>query len=398
MKVLPKAIFYYLFIPLSGALLAGPTFEIKQLALDGNEGVAIADVNQDGKLDVVAGRNWFEAPEFLPRPVRSIEDWNGYVESNCDFVEDLNGDGFPDVLSGSFVGTEVHWYENPGKEPLALGKMWKKHLLVDTGYSQNEGTLMHDLDGDGRREWISNSWNQKNPQLVWTFGSAEQEVLQKIGKMEVKKMVSMPTLVKHVISEDVNGHGMGFGDINNDGREDIIFGQGWFERPAENALGQTWTLHKDWPYLHGSVPVFVRDLNGDGINDLIWGKGHDYGLFWWESQGIVDGKFTWKEHEIDRSYSQPHTLHFADLDGDGVDELITGKRFHAHNGKDPGGQERPCLYAYTWDAKSRSFSRSVINEGRVGCGLQIATADLNGDGKLDIAVAGKSGTYICFNQ
>lgn len=381
-----------------GSLHAELHFEIKQLAIDGNEGVAVADVDQDGKLDVVAGRNWYAAPDFLPRPVRTIEDWNGYIESNCDFIEDLNGDGFPDVISGSFTQTEVYWYENPGKEPLALGKMWPRHLLVDTGYGHNEGTLMHDIDGDGKREWITNSWNKKNPQLVWSLTNSPREVIKRVGKMEVKKSVIMPTLKKHVINENTNGHGMGFGDINNDGREDIIFGQGWHERPSGKVLDQPWKLHLDWPYLHASVPVFVRDLNGDGKNDLIWGKGHDYGLFWWESLGIVDGKFTWKEHVIDRSYSQPHTLHFADLDGDGKDELITGKRFHAHNGKDPGGREKPCLYYYTWDTKKLTFTRTVINEGRVGCGLQIACADLNGDGTLDIAVAGKSGTYICFNK
>ena len=89
-------------------------FEIQQLALDANEGVAIADVDQDGTLDVIAGRNWYAGPDFLPRPLRSIADWNGYVESNGDFIHDVNKDGFLDVVAGSFIQTEVSWYQNPG--------------------------------------------------------------------------------------------------------------------------------------------------------------------------------------------------------------------------------------------------------------------------------------------
>ena len=91
-------------------------------------------------------------------------------------------------------------------------------------------------------------------------------------------------------------------------------------------------------------------------------------------------------------------LHLADIDGDGEDELITGKRVFAHNGKDPGGKEDPVLYYYNWDAKQKRFDRKTIVEGSAGTGLQIATGDLNGDGRLDIAVAGKSGTYVIFNE
>jgi hypothetical protein len=127
--------------------------------------------------------------------------------------------------------------------------------------------------------------------------------------------------------------------------------------------------------------------------------GHDYGLFWREQlKPASDGTLQWKEHVIDKSFSQPHVLHLADIDGDGEDELITGKRVFAHNGKDPGGKEDPVLYYYNWDRKQKRFDRKTIVEGSAGTGLQIATGDLNGDGRLDIAVAGKSGTYVIFNE
>jgi hypothetical protein len=141
--------------------------------------------------------------------------------------------------------------------------------------------------------------------------------------------------------------------------------------------------------------MIVTDLDQDGDGDLIFGKGHDYGLLWWQNEGTdADGKIQWKEHEIDSSFSQPHTLAWADIDGDGKSELITGKRYYGHNGRDPGGQEMPCLYYYDWNAKTQKFSRHTIEEGHVGCGLQIVVTDLNGDDKCDVAVAGKSGTYL----
>ena len=123
-------------------------WNIQRLTIDGNEGIDIADFNNDGKLDIIAGRNWYSAPDYKPRPVRTIEDWNGYVESNGDFAYDVNGDGFTDVLAWSFLPTTVYWYDNPGTEALELGKMWPKHLLVGTKSTRNEGVTMHDLDGE----------------------------------------------------------------------------------------------------------------------------------------------------------------------------------------------------------------------------------------------------------
>jgi len=354
-------------------------WEIRALAVDGNEGIDVADFNGDGKLDIAAGRNWYAAPDYTPRPLRNIEDWNGYVESNGDYAHDVNGDGRPDVIAGSFVPSEVHWYENPGGEPLELGKLWTKHLLVDTEATRNEGQLFQDLDGDGTPEWIVNSWAKNTPMQIWKLNKSDK-----------------PTMVKTVLGARGNGHGCGIGDLNGDGKTDIIVGQGWYEQT--DGLSGEWKFHADWD-IHVSIPVLVRDLDGDGRNDLIVGQGHNFGLHWWrQTEPTEDGKLTWEQKLIDDKFSQPHCLHFADLDGDGNDELITGKRYYAHNGKDPGGKMKPCIYYYKWDSEKNEFHRHTINEGRVGTGLQIRTADLNGDGKLDIAVAGKSGTYLLFNQ
>lgn len=357
------------------------------LAVDTNECCDIADVNRDGQLDVIAGRNWFAGPDFRPRPLRAIGEFGkDYSNNNGDHAWDVNGDGWTDVIAGSFKESEVFWFENPGREGLKFGRQWKTHLLLDTEEGENELTFFRDLNGDGTPEYVVNSWNPNRAMLGW----------QLVPKGDI---ISLDRLEIQPAGKNHNGHGMGFGDINGDGHEDIIYESGWYERPANDPFGQPWKRHADWHHAGSSCPILVRDLNKDGRNDMILGRGHDYGLYWMEQlEPAEDGKTQWKQHLIDDSFSQSHALHWVDVDADGQEELVTGKRVRAHSGGDPGASDVAEMFCYRWYPQRENFVRYTISSGQAGTGLQIRDGDMNGDGLADLVVSGKSGTFVLFNE
>jgi hypothetical protein len=361
-------------------------FRVQQLHQDNNEGCAIGDINKDGKLDVVAGEFWYAAPDFDQHPLRKLAPFGkDYLQDNGDHLYDVNRDGWLDVVAGGFTITEVHWYENPGKQ--GMDGLWKKHLLVDTKTEQNEMTYLHDLDGNGTPEYFENSWNDGNPMLAWRF---------------VWKDGGAVSLVRHTIGPKINGHGMGFGDINGDGHDDILFKQGWYECPSEGAFTSAWKYHDDFTFPHGSCPILVTDLDEDGRNDIIWADGHNYGLYWERQQKpTVSGDTRWRQYLIDKSFSQAHALAWEDIDNDGAPELITGKRYYAHSGGDPGANDPVTVQYYDWDKATLTFSKRMVSQGKPGegpgIGLQIRVVDLDGNGWKDIVTPGKSGTHILWN-
>jgi len=375
-------------------------FDVQLLAVDANEGCAVGDFDNDGWLDVSAGRNWYRNPggdagdsgAWVPRPLRLLEDANGYTHSNGEYAYDVDVDGFDDIVSGDFFTDPVKWYRNPGETGVMRGLLWTPGTLANTGQSSNEiGMLLDiDVDQDGTPEWIANQWTRDAPLIVWRFAPGSIDAAN--GQNN-----DAPRLVGHTIGPK-NGHGIGFGDINNDGRDDILVGTGWYERPEGDPYAGEWAFHDDWDD-DFSCPMLVRDVNGDGVNDILWGNPHDYGVFAWLGQGADnDGRLTFEEVTLDDSFSQAHAIHLADLDGDGRDELITGKRVRGHNGNDPGSDDPWLVVYYTWDEDFKEIKRHTICEGVAGIGLQIRTADLDQDGDLEVIVPGKDGTQILWNR
>ncbi|HUT91691.1 MAG TPA: VCBS repeat-containing protein [Thermoguttaceae bacterium] len=369
----------------------GLRFSKRLLMVNQNEGCAVADVNRDGKPDIIAGTHWYAAPDFLPRPVRDIPQVSlgfapdDFYANNGDHAYDVDGDGWIDVVSGGWTESELYWYKNPGKEGLEKGWKWEPQLLVDAR-AQNEAFHLLDVDGDDVPEIVVHCWVQKDPLVAWKLAKTPD------GK---------PTVNRIVLGENGSGHGYAVGDVNGDGRDDVLCAVGWYERPKGDPLAKPWKLHPETALRTASSPFLVVDVNRDGRNDLVWAKGHDYGVYWWEQgEPKPDGTTTWTEHLIDKSWSQAHSMAWADLDGDGHGELVTGKRVRGHGGRDPGADEPACLYYYSWDASANKFVRHPIGppgEG-VGTGMQICVADLTGDGRPDVAVAGKTGTYLMVNE
>ncbi len=364
-------------------------FHVQQLAMDNNEGCAIADFNRDGKPDISAGEFWYPGPDFKEkRPLRKLSlQPPDYLTNNGEHAWDVNGDGWPDIISGSFLDTEICWYENPKAEGLAKGELWKKHVLIDTKLSQNEYSEFRDIDGDGVPEFIVNSWNDSNPMMVY-----------KLAKSDAGEPVLKPWVI-HEGGKFTNGHGMGFGDVNGDGKLDIIYGNGWYEQPKEGAATKPWIHHQDWNFPHASCPMLVVNFRGSAHNEIIWGHGHNYGLYWEERRDDnKDGSTNWRHHLIDDRFSQPHALEWVDLDNDGTPNLLTGRRVKAHSGNDPGDSEPGAVYYFKWNKEQQKFQKFTVAKDGPGIGLQIRVADLDGNGWKDIVVAGKSGTHILWND
>jgi hypothetical protein len=245
---------------------------------------------------------------------------------------------------------------------------------------------LHDFDEDGRPELLSACYRKQEPLEVFRFA-------QTAG--------GEPELRPFVLGREGGGHGFAFGDVNGDGREDVLSEVGWYERPAGDPWAGPWRFHPETALPHPSCPFAVKDLNGDGRLDIVFGRGHDYGLYWWEQQAPrADGTTSWKEHVIDESWSQAHALALADLDGDRSEELVAGKCIWAHEGGDPGAAEPPAVYYYKWHPARLAFTRHVIaapGEG-VALGRQYPVVDLDGDGRKDLVAPSELGLFVFLNQ
>ncbi len=358
---------------------ATPRFSKRVITSDFiSEGIAIADINKDGKNDIVAGAYWFEAPKWAPHEIAKPQHYAPATEFSNSFLNfclDVNQDGWIDQIRISLPGEEIAWYENPGKK----SGWWKMHPVISN--AGNESPAFFDVDGDGRPDIICNDPIAK--EMIW---------------LKSPSVKGDTVFQKHVIStKDAPGtgrytHGLGWIDMNKDGRKDIVITKGWWECPVE-ALQPNWVFHPE-DLGEDCSQIFALDADGDGNQDLISTSAHDYGIWWHQKIKDQSGNTSWVHHVISKLFSETHALAMADVNGDGNPDLVTGKRYFAHNGKDPGGMDAAVLYWYEYKPGKEPVWVPHQLDDNSGVGLQVFVQDINNDGLPDIITANKKGVFI----
>jgi len=337
-----------------------------------SEGVTVADVNNDSRTDVLAGTFWYEAPSWKKHRIHAdtLHPVAGYSTSFINFSLDVNADGWMDFIRFDQPGATCTWYENPKNKE----RLWQGHVILAT--AGIETPVFVDVDGDGKRDIICNDITLK--QVIWL-----KSPVAKGDTVWQRFIISRePGRATHQYT-----HGLGWGDINKDGRNDIIVKNGWWESPV-NVKNPDWKFHEA-SLGEDCANMFVLDADEDGDQDVISSSAHNYGIWWHEQTN--NG---WMTHEISRLFSQSHALAFKDINGDGHPDLISGKRYLAHPSGDPGTLDPSVLYWYEFvPGKNPQWIPHLVDDDS-GIGNNFEVQDINNDKLLDIVISNKKGVFF----
>lgn len=385
------------------------------------EGCDMADFDHDGNKDITAGCYIWYGPDFSRRanftppsvnadgPTKTPYDpGKGYSDYFLSYAYDFNGDSWDDVLVYGLPGEPALLFVNPQGKP----GDWAKHAIFDV--ADGESPDLKDVNGDGKPELLVHSSNANKPKEAkgkggGQLGYAEIDWANPLGKARFRPIT--PKSAENDEKYFRYTHGYGAGDVNGDGRTDILDKDGWREQPADTKEDKDWGFHPG-PFVPSGVRggsfMYVYDVNGDGRNDVITSyDAHGFGFGWFEQK--ADGSFI--EHKIMGStpeenahgvkFSQLHAIRLVDVDGDGLMDLVTGKRRWAHGPlKDDEPNAAPVLYWFQLKRDGKGGAEFIphLVDDDSGVGTQVTTGDLNKDGKPDIIVANKKGVFVFTRQ
>ncbi|MEW6236806.1 MAG: family 16 glycoside hydrolase [Candidatus Omnitrophota bacterium] len=345
-----------------------------------SEGCTVTDINRDGRLDITCGPRWYQAPDWTPHELREVIVSGEYMNNYGEIALDVNRDGWMDVISGGWFIPKMAWYENPGNPESAA--LWKEHVIAND-LDGTEVIYPCDIDKDGRTDVLANFYNMDLPATYFAYVGLDK---------------SESGFERRVLGDQGRGHGMGFGDLNGDGRSDVLTPSGWYESPL-HPKSEQWSFHRNFRAEHTGIPFLVDDFNEDGLADIVFGYAHDYGLYWLEQTKDSAGRRQFIEHPIDETYSQLHCPILVDLDGDGTKDIVAGKRYRGHNGADPGAMEPQCIFWYrVKKGPDPQFTKHIVSyDENIGMGMNTHAVDIDYDGDLDLVAPGKTGLYLLEN-
>jgi VCBS repeat protein/FG-GAP repeat protein len=378
----------YCAVPVAAQPGSQPTIAFKKAVLDTvfrSEGVAVGDFNKDGKTDIAAGTVWYQAPDWtLHTAGEKAPEYDPLQYSHAfqTFADDLNGDGWTDLIVVDWPGSFTWWLENPKK----AGTAWRQHVL--TAVTNNESPQFVDVDGDGKRDLLAafapDPKDFDGPQRRLGFMTRTSDPYAP-WKIHAVSAAGAPATNRY-------SHGIGLGDINRDGRQDILCREGWWEAPAQVSDAE-WKFHPA-PLGEDCAQMHVFDFDGDGDNDVLSTAAHKVGMWWHEQLGKGnEGSEKWQTHLIDDSFTQTHALCLADVNGDGLPDFVTGKRWWAHGPKGDINPGDPAVLF--WFELKRAGGKPTWTPHQIdhdsGVGTQFEVADVNGDGLLDVVTSNKKG-------
>lgn len=335
--------------------------------------VVAGDFTGDGHVDVISNSGGQCHLHIGP-------DWKHVVlYENADHqcihseVMDVDQDGDLDYIGARYNPGLIFWLENNGSL-----EGWKWHLVDDQVHGIH-GLLVGDVDLDGMPDLIANSAQPKEPfpeSLVW-YRTPRQ------GSDRWQRTVAA--------AKDAPGltHYLGLGDVNMDGRPDILTGAkggpqaepnsgdwfAWWEAPADPTL-PAWKKHMISDQEPGATNLVVVDVDRDGINDILASRGHGMGLCWFKGPD-------WQRTDFGSELDGPHCLTVSDFDGDGDIDAATCAQYSK-------------VTAWFENDGQGRFTMHKLDDNQAA--YDIRTADIDGDGDLDLLVAGQTSKNVVWYE